>query len=412
MILKRKGLKTFDKEERAIIAYILSSVDLLAMLVPVIVLIWEKSYLTFGEMLLLQGIFTAVLLVMEVPSGALSDSWLGRKWTEVIGNGLLSVSLMIYTIANDFVGFATAETIAGVSLAMKTGNASSLLYDTLTERNNKARFSQIVSRTTTLAFIVASAANIVGGLLGSIHLKLPLALLAMSYMTITGYNILAVQEPKRISAKTAAHATLKATRSILMKPVLSILCIYTIATGVFSRIVFWAYQPLMISIGHFGSIEIGLAMASFNIIAAIGSKVFGLLGKRIKSITVLNIFIMVATLGVYGITQASDIGALLLAIYALQIIRGLSRPYFTIVQQEYLDSDERSTFNSLDSFKNSLLYTIMAALLVNTSITRALNIALTGYVLITILVIVGSLLYQINQSRLTIKNRRLVAVQM
>ncbi|MFX0063500.1 MAG: MFS transporter [Candidatus Hermodarchaeota archaeon] len=404
-------MKSFDKEERAVIAYILSSVDLLAMLVPVIVIIWQKSYLTFGEMLLLQGIFTAVVLIMEVPSGALSDSWLGRRWTEVVGNGLLSVSLMVYAIANDFVGFATAETIAGVSLAMKTGNASSLLYDTLIERNNKTRFSQIVSRTTTLAFIVASAANIVGGLLGSIHLRLPLALLAIAYMGIACYNIVAVQEPKRVCAKTAVHATFKASRSIIMKPVLSILCIYTIATGVFSRLVFWAYQPLMISIGHFGSIEIGLAMASFNIIAAIGSRVFELLGKRIKSIAVLNIFMMIATLGVYGITQASDIGALLLAIYALQIIRGMSRPYFTIVQQEYLDSDERNTYNSLDSFKNSLLYTVIATLLVNNSITEALNIALAGYVLITILVTVGSLLYQVNQSRLTIKNKRLIAIQ-
>ncbi|MFX1532642.1 MAG: MFS transporter [Promethearchaeota archaeon] len=407
MILKWKGL---NKEERVIIAYILSSVDLLAMLVPVIVIIWQKSHLTFGEILLLQGIFTSVVLIMEVPSGALSDSWLGRRWTEVIGNGLLSISLMFYAIANDFVSFAIAETIAGVSIAMKTGNASSLLYDTLTERNNKARFGQIVSRTTTLAFIVASAANIIGGLLGSIHLRLPLALLAMSYMGIACYDIVAVQEPKRICAKTAAHATFKASRSILMKPVLSILCIYTIATGVLSRVVFWAYQPLMISIGHFGPIEIGLAMASFNIVAAIGSKLFGLLGKRIKSIAVLNISMIIATLGVYGITQASNIGALLLAIYAVQIIRGLSRPYFTVVQQEYLDSDERSTFNSLDSFKNSLLYTVIATLLVNNSITEALNIALAGYVLITILVTVGSLIYQINHSRLTIKNKRLITL--
>ncbi|MFX0095678.1 MAG: MFS transporter, partial [Candidatus Hodarchaeota archaeon] len=367
-ILKWKRLKSFDREEKTIIAYMLSSVDLMAMLVPVIVIIWGDNNVTFGEMLVLQGIFTLTLLFAEVPSGALSDSWLGRKWSEVLGNGLLALAMAIYAIANGFLGFAIAESIAGVAIAMKTGNASSLLYDTLIEQDSKPKFNQIVSRVMTLTFIVGSASNIVGGVLGTIHLRLPLAMLAILYGLITCYDIIVVREPQRVRAKTIAHATFKASRSILTKPVLSILCIYTIATGVLSRIVFWAYQPLMINIGHYGPFEIGVVMASLNIVAALGSKAIKILGTRIRNIGILAIFMGVATIGTFGITQATNILTLLLSICLIQVIRGLSRSYYTIVQQEYLESDERSTFNSLDSLKNSLLYAMIAALLKDCSV--------------------------------------------
>lgn len=56
-------------EKRLIMGYTLTSLDFTAMLVPVIVIIWQQIGLSFGEMLLLQGIFTSSVLLAEVPSG-------------------------------------------------------------------------------------------------------------------------------------------------------------------------------------------------------------------------------------------------------------------------------------------------------------------------------------------------------
>ncbi len=125
---KEKGYWTL------IIAYVMSSLNITALLVPMIMIYWLQSGLSFGDVLLLQGIFSLVILTAEIPTGAMSDSWLGRKWTEVLAATLLSTGFIIYALGNNFAQFALAETLLGLGVAAKSGNTDALLYDGLTEK--------------------------------------------------------------------------------------------------------------------------------------------------------------------------------------------------------------------------------------------------------------------------------------
>lgn len=399
-----------SSEKRLILGYSLTSLDFTAMLVPVIVIIWQKLGLTFGEMLLLQGIFTTSVLIAEVPSGALSDSWLGRKWTEVIANSIHALSMLIFAFANDFNWLAISEIIAGISLAMKSGNSSALLYDSLIENKKESMYSSIVCRTMTLSFISASISTIVGGLLGEINLRFPLILLALIYSVVTVYLIIVVKEPDRVRAKSAIHATKQATRSILTKPVLSLLVIYSVAPAALSTIVFWSYQPLMIELGAFGAFEIGMAMASFNIVAAIGSRLINQVKAIKDSVWLLSMMMIVGTIGTIWIMIANSIVTLLLSIYILQLIRGITRVYYLVVQQNYLESSERSTFNSIDSLKNSLIYAVLASSMNGFSVRVVIGIAITGYFIVTIIVIIMTLVFYNFPSKKKARKGQVVAL--
>jgi predicted MFS family arabinose efflux permease len=394
----KSSKRKLTRLDHVILVYTLSSLDLLAMMVPVIVIIWNEVGMTFGEMLLVQGIFTAVVLVTEVPSGALSDSWLGRKWTEVTSAFLLSIGLALYAIAQNIVAVILAEVFAGLAIAMGTGNSSALLYDSLKESNKQNSFTRIVAKVTTLSFISASVTNILGGYLGVLYLRLPFIVLAIIYLAISLYTAIAIKEPERTKAKTMKAATMQATRSIITKPILTILITYTISTMVFSRIVFWSYQQLLINIGSFGPIELGFTMASFNIVAALGSTITEKVKQLLRqSIWILAILTVLATVSTAFVVIATDILSLLASVYLIQLVRGISRTYYIVIQQQYLASSERATFNSIDSLKNSLLYTIISALQAKNSVQESLQQALIGYILISLLVVVSSLLFSIKQ---------------
>lgn len=389
-------------EDRIIIAYTLSSIDFMAMLVPVMVLLWQNSSLSIGEMLLLQGIFQLFILFAEIPTGALSDSWFGRKRIEILGNGLLATSLLSYALATDFSGFAIGEALGGIALAMKSGNISSMLYDSLSEQKSVHRFGRIVGKVATMRFLVASIANIVGGFLGSISLQFPLFLLVLIYSWITFYDFLALEEPGRIRADTARQATMQAMKTIIRSPILIILMIYTISTGVFSSIVFWGYQPLMIELGGFDSIMIGFAMAGFNIVAAVGSRLFLKYESRIKVRIWLFGMVSIALFATIGIFIASEVMVLLLSISFLQIVRGISAPFSSTIQQEYLRSSERNSFVSIDSFKNSVLYIGFSVFLIEQSLGQILSVLIAGYLLITVLIGMSIMIHYLKAPKLKV----------
>lgn len=271
-------------------------------------------------------------------------------------------------------------------------------------------YSQIVGRIMTLSFISASVATIVGGILGDVNLRLPLILLSMIYSVITVYLIFAIKEPDRVRAESAIHATKQATRSILTKPVLSLLVIYSIAPAALSTIVFWSTQPLMIELGSFGAFEIGLAMASFNIVAALGSRLVNQVKMVMESIWLLSIMMIVGTIGTIWIMIANSIVTLLLSIYVIQLIRGVTRVYYLVAQQDYLESTERSTFNSLDSLKNSLIYAVLASSMNGFSVRTVIGIAATGYLIITVVVITMTLVLQYFPSKKTVRKGQVVAI--
>ncbi len=97
----------------------------------IITLFWKDHIgLNLTEILLLQSIFSAATVVLEYPSGYISDR-LGYRNALTIATVLGTAGWGIYTIADSFADVLAAEILLGTALSFISGSDSALLYESL-----------------------------------------------------------------------------------------------------------------------------------------------------------------------------------------------------------------------------------------------------------------------------------------
>ena len=79
---------------------------------------------------LINGFFMISIFFMEIPTGAIADSF-GRKISIVCGCLILSISFLVYFLSSSFWGFVLAEIIGAVSLALLSGSTEAWVVDSL-----------------------------------------------------------------------------------------------------------------------------------------------------------------------------------------------------------------------------------------------------------------------------------------
>ena len=91
---------------------------------------------------MLQAIFSVACILMEYPSGYLSDR-IGYRSALILASVLAIAGWSLYTIARSFTGVLLAEIVLGAAWAFISGSDTALLFETLRARgceNNYARF--------------------------------------------------------------------------------------------------------------------------------------------------------------------------------------------------------------------------------------------------------------------------------
>ncbi len=97
--------------------------------IPVVVPFMESKGLDMQEILTLQAIFAAVIVLLEVPSGYIADV-LGRKSTLVVGSLFYGVGNSLLVVADGFWGLAAFEICLAVGHSLVSGADLAMIYDT------------------------------------------------------------------------------------------------------------------------------------------------------------------------------------------------------------------------------------------------------------------------------------------
>ena len=284
----KEQLNFSKMSQRNTLLFILSRLDLTAMVLPIIVLIWRNAGLTFNQMLFLQGIFALFIVIFEIPSGAISDTF-QRKHVLATGYAMLAFASFIYYLSHNFIGFAIAESTFGIGRATISGSDTSLLYDTLVLSNETKKFKRIMGRSIGLSLFVASVSLLISGWIATHNLRLPLLLMAFSFC-IRVFLCIMMIEPYRMKASNIKKATMGSVKLLLSKHVLIAILFATLSAAVVQRVVFWAFQPKLLENG-LNSFYIGLLFASFNVIAVIGSLTIPRIKDKHEDIVLLIILL-------------------------------------------------------------------------------------------------------------------------
>ena len=100
--------------------------------VPIFVPFMISRGLTFRDIMVLGGVYSAIVIVVEVPTGAFADR-IGRRTSMMCGALIMVVSCLIAYQAHSFTEFLVSESLAAISMSLCSGADSAYLFDLLAE---------------------------------------------------------------------------------------------------------------------------------------------------------------------------------------------------------------------------------------------------------------------------------------
>lgn len=246
----------------------------MAVVVSTINLLWAQAGMSMFEVMGLQSLFALCVAFSQVPTGYLADR-LGRKVSMVAGTTAMVVGDVVYALGNSFGTFLVAEVILALGMAFVSGADEALMYESLAELGRKDEYTTQWGKAGFWSFICSAVAACVGGLAGSVNVRLPMWLSVVACLVLLGLTCSLV-EPER--AKPVGESWRGVLRDIRQVFVLCFsdkrlrsLTVFTALISALNNSAVWLYQPYM-QLSGVPIVLWGVVFTAFNIVASIASR--------------------------------------------------------------------------------------------------------------------------------------------
>ena len=314
---------------------------------PIIIPYYRDSIgLSYRDFLIGEAVFAAVIILMEVPSGWMSDVW-SRKKTLIIGCGFAFIGYGIMTQANDLYTAILGQAIIGIGVACNSGTVTSLLYDSLAMKGREDLYQKLEGKRHGISLYAVAIGSVIGGIVYQYDVKLPLYL-DMATIAIAMLCACLITEPERV--KRAAETHPLRDMLITMKYALhghkEIAGIILVSTILFcsTKMYMWSQQPYMD--------YIGIPVDYFGYIIASGfilSGVAGHFGHHIKHsfsnrqvIGGLVVYMVLAT----AFAIMFPVAPAIIFVLAIAPVWGFGFPFVQAAINKHADPARRATILS------------------------------------------------------------------
>lgn len=122
-----------------------------------------QSKLDLADVLLLESVYFASVVAMEVPSGWFSDMF-GRKRTLVAASSFLCAAYILFLLSNSFNMFAIAQILLAAGIAFNSGTDTSFLFESTQALGIEDEYGAREANATRFNFLGTAAAGVLGGL--------------------------------------------------------------------------------------------------------------------------------------------------------------------------------------------------------------------------------------------------------
>ena len=138
--------------------------------------LYFSEHLPLGRVLQLEAIYYATVVVLEVPSGYLSDTF-GRRRTLLISSAALIASYVLFFFGpqltdRTFEVFALAEICLAAGIAFNSGTDTALHFDTLSALGRAGEYASREASAHRYALLGGAVAALVGGAAAAWQLRL------------------------------------------------------------------------------------------------------------------------------------------------------------------------------------------------------------------------------------------------
>nr|WP_276572179.1 MFS transporter [Geobacter sp. AOG1] len=328
----------------------------------VITLFWKDHIgLSLSQILLLQSIFAVAMVVMEYPSGYISDR-VGYRTALTFASFLGIVGWGFYTVATSFHDVLIAEILLGISTSFISGTDSALLYESLKGTEEEPAYARFEGRSTGFGQTGEAAGALFAGVLYAHYPLLPF-ILQVGVWVLALLLTRGLTEPQRERNHQISHlqeALASARYVFIENRRLRAAILLSIALGLSSFYPVWLIQPYMrdagVPLASFGPIWAG-ANLTVAICAFLSHRVRAFLGDR----GMVLLLVLLVWGGFLGLGLAAGVWGFLFY-YLLTAMRGMKGPFLLHAAQAEIPSVNRAGMLSLQSLCFRLLFALTGPL--------------------------------------------------
>lgn len=326
--------------------------------IPVIVPYYrDRMQLGFDDFLLGEAAFAATVVLLEVPSGWLSDIW-KRRSVMLLSSLVLLMGYTLLLLADNLWMAVASQSLIGVGISLLSGTNTALLYDSLLSAGREGEYRRLEGRRMGLGLYSVAAASIAGGWLYGVHPQLPVALSLLTM--VAGVMVAAMlEEPERHRRPAEKHpvADMIDTARYALSGHAEVGLIILFAAVMFSatKVIMWAQQPYYMAMGLHEN-TYGLLMAAGFVLGGMSSHCNHLFDGRISGIRALGCVWALAVVCCIGASLHigwSGVGLLMLAGTCLY---GVAAPRVSEAINRAVGSDRRATILSTQGLLTSLAF--------------------------------------------------------
>ncbi len=312
-----------------------------------------------------QAIFTAVVMLLNFPTGWLADRF-SRKWANVLGDFGCAISYLCYSRANSFLTAVACEILLGFFMAFSQGVDFSLLKhfsEQLASRNaqqdqstQERNFRRQSANLATYQYLASILLCLLGGPLGVVSFRFAIAANGITYL-IAGIVSLFIQDDSEklttIKASPLGDMCRIARESFtpgrLRRRIVAFAIVREMTHGII-----WIFTPMLLAAGVPLAV-VSAAWALSSVASTIGARLARRFSVNLPAWKVLLIPLVIITCGLGIITI--ELNAITVWCYLLaSIAQGwVGASALSLVQQEALPGEQTSVV-SLAKVLGQLLY--------------------------------------------------------
>lgn len=326
-------------------------------LMPVVVPFFSSHGLSMQEIFQLQAIFAISIVILEVPSGYVSDL-LGRKRCLIAASAFHGIAFSVLAVGDDFGDFVVFELLAALATSLFSGTDVALIYDSVEALEERGNTSRYLGKRLLFSQVGETLAALLCAVLVLVHLNLPAyvnAVVAWVPLLIA----CTITEPPRRRLDARNHGqNLRQLTDILVRQsqLLRLILINLIVYGLATLLAVWAFQGfwarLGIPLGWFG-----LLWAAYNLTVALVANAAHRIEARWGSRAVLGAIAVCPVLGYGGMALSLGVrgdGLLWVCVavacgLCFQAGRGLTQVVIKDALNTRVPTELRATANSVAS---------------------------------------------------------------
>lgn len=337
--------------------------------IPVIVPYYrDRMALGFDDFLLGEAAFAATLVVLEIPSGWLSDVW-RRKYVLLLGTLAEMAGYALLLFAQGLWMAVAAQMVIGVGISLISGTNTALLYDSLLSEGRADDFRRHEGRRMGVGLYSVAAASVMGGFLYAVDPRLPvvLSLLTLVMAAVCALRMYEPARHRRAAVKHPLADMLETARHTLAGHAeLGLVIVFAALMFSATKVVMWSQQPYYMAAGLAENVY-GLLMAAGFVLGGLSSHFAHKLDNRVSNLRALLAVWLTGVLCCLGASLSLHVlggwAGIAMLMMAGSCLYGLAAPRVSEVVNRHVGSERRATVLSTQSLLCSFVFMPLSMLM-------------------------------------------------